>query len=98
MHLSLRWLCTTFVVVCVSNAATGTAYPATHFLGTCLDAAWAADMAASLGVSVGERGDDGRLTNPLLVPALQYPRYRVRPALLPTRSRVCMLTIESTGG
>lgn len=54
-------------------------YPSTNFLGTCLDAAWATDTAASLGVSLGERGDDGRLIHPLLSPALQFPRYSVRP-------------------
>lgn len=82
--MSRRWLWAALIVAWVSDAGAGTAYPATHFLGTCLDAAWAADTAASLGVAVGERGDDGRLSSPLLALALQYPRYKVRLVLLQT--------------
>jgi hypothetical protein len=65
-------------------------FPSTDFLGTCLDAAWAADTAVSLGVSLRERGDDGRLVHPLLSPALQFPRYRVRTILMLAEACKCV--------
>ncbi|ETL93494.1 hypothetical protein L917_08349, partial [Phytophthora nicotianae] len=48
-----------------------------YYLGTCLDSAWVAQMEAQLGVSSKARDSSGRLINPLLQPALKYPRYTV---------------------
>ncbi|POM78058.1 Transmembrane protein, partial [Phytophthora palmivora] len=49
-----------------------------HFLGTCLDSTWVAQMEVERGVSSKSRDSSGRLVNPFMQPALKYPRYTVR--------------------
>lgn len=51
--------------------------PPNYYLGTCLDATWVAEMETELGTSHTARDSDGRLKNPFLQPAPQYPRYQV---------------------
>ena len=66
----------------VTLRVSATMYAPNHFLGTCLDAAWVTEMETSLGVKASDRDDQGRLVNPYLHAALQFPRYNVTDARL----------------